>query len=186
MASMESTLVYAALALGGAGSLAALIALGRASAARAAAADAEREAKRRAENAGAESKREIETLRQMLAIVADGGRLTRDQVLEGRLWSERSPEDGRKLVEANAVRLLDVRTPSETAGGIIPGAQLIPVDQLEGRLREVAKDGKPLLVYCAGGGRSAAACEFLSSQGYTQLSNLEGGFGAWQGPRARP
>lgn len=186
MARMETTLVYAALALGGASSLAALIALGRASAARSAAADAEREAKRRAENFGAESKRELDTLRQMLAVVASGGKLTRDQVLEGRMWSDTSPDEGRKLVEANAVRLLDVRTASETAGGIIPGAQLIPVDQLESRLREVSKDGKPLLVYCAGGGRSAAACEFLSSQGFAQLSNLEGGFGAWQGPRARP
>jgi rhodanese-related sulfurtransferase len=42
------------------------------------------------------------------------------------------------------------------------------------------------LIYCAGGGRSAAACEFLASKGYTNLHNLEGGFGAWQGPRARP
>lgn len=183
---MDTTLLWAALGLGATGSLVALIALGRASAARAAAADAERESKRRAENVGVEAKRELEVLKQMLAVVASGGKLTRDQVLEGRLWSDVSPEEGRKLVEGGAVRLLDVRTPSETAGGIIPSAQLIPVDQLEGRLRELSKDGKPLLVYCAGGSRSAAACEFLSSQGYAQLANLEGGFGAWQGPRARP
>ncbi len=183
---MDTTLLYTALCLGGAGSLAALIALGRASAARAAAADAEREARRRAENAGAESKREIDTLRQMLAVVASGGKLTREQVLEGRLWNDVSPEEGRRLVEANAVRVLDVRTPSETAGGIIPGALLIPVDQLEARLREVPKDGKRLLVYCAGGSRSAAACEFLSQQGFNDPANLEGGFGAWSGPRARP
>ncbi len=183
---MEATLVYAALGLGGAGTLAALIALGKASAAHAAAADAEREARRRAENAGEEARREIATLREMLAVVATGGRLSREQVLEGRLWNDASPEEARRLVESDAVRLLDVRTSGETAGGIIPGAQLIPVDQLEARLRELPKAGKPLLVYCAGGSRSAAACEFLASQGYTQLSNLEGGFGAWQGPRARP
>lgn len=183
---METTLVYAALALGGASSLAALIALGKASAARAAAADAEREARRRAENAGEEAKREIATLRQMLAVVASGGSLSREQVLEGRLWSEMSPNEGKRLVESNAVRLLDVRTSGETAGGIIPGAQLIPVDQLQARLSELPRSGKPLLVYCAAGGRSAAACEFLSSQGYSQLHNLEGGFGAWPGARARP
>jgi len=186
MRGMETTLMYAGLALGGAGMLTALVALGRASAARAAAGDAEREARRRAENAGEEAKREVQVLRELLAVVASGGRLTREQVLEGRLWSDVSPDEGRKLVEAGAVRLLDVRTAGETAGGIIPNAQLIPVDQLESRLRELPKDGKPLLVYCAAGGRSAAACEFLASQGYSQLSNLEGGFGAWQGPRARP
>jgi phage shock protein E len=183
---METTLLYAALCLGGAGSLAALVALGRASAARAAAADAEREARRRADNAGDEAKREIATLRQLLAVVASGGKLTREQVLEGRLWADVSPEEGKRLVESSAVRLLDVRTPGETSGGIIPGAVLIPVDQLEARLRELPKEGKRLLVYCAGGGRSAAACEFLSQQGFNDLANLEGGFGAWSGPRARP
>ena len=46
--------------------------------------------------------------------------------------------------------------------------------------------GKPLLVCCAGGSRSAAACEFLSQQGYAGLHNLEGGMNSWSGPRVRP
>ena len=176
-----AALVVAALAL-----LIALAAWAKAGASGARIAEAERDAKRRAENVGEESKRELETLKQLVAVLADGGKLTREQVLEGRLWSDLGPSDGLKLVQQGDVRLVDVRTPAETAGGIIPGALLIPVDQLEARLRELPKDGKRTLVYCAAGGRSAAACEFLASQGYTNLFNLEGGFGAWQGPRARP
>jgi rhodanese-related sulfurtransferase len=43
-----------------------------------------------------------------------------------------------------------------------------------------------MLVYCAGGGRSAAACEFLSRSGFENVFNLEGGFMSWSGPTARP
>jgi rhodanese-related sulfurtransferase len=89
-------------------------------------------------------------------------------------------------VQSGDVRVLDVRTPAETTHGIIPGAALIPVDQLEDRWKEIPKDKKQLLVYCAGGGRSAAACEFLSQQGYDSVFNLEGGFSSWTGPTARP
>ena len=148
--------------------------------------EVERDARRRAENAVEETKRELETMKQLVAVLAEGGKLSREQVLEGRMWSDVSPQDGLKLVSSAAPRIVDVRTPQETAGGIIPGALLIPIDDLEARIKELPKDGKTTLVYCAGGGRSAAACEFLSQHGYTNLLNLEGGFGSWQGPRAKP
>jgi len=146
----------------------------------------ERDSKRRVENAAEELKREVDTLKQLVAVLAEGGKLTRDQVLEGRLWSDVSPDAGLKLVQQGDLRLVDVRTPQETAGGIIPGALLIPIDDLPARMKELPKDGKRTLVYCAGGARSAAACELLSQHGYANLHNLEGGFGAWQGARARP
>ena len=41
--------------------------------------------------------------------------------------------------------MLDVRTSAETAGGVIPGAILIPVDELEARVRELPKDGRATL-----------------------------------------
>jgi len=84
------------------------------------------------------------------------------------------------------VRVVDVRTPQETAAGMIPGALRIPVDEIEQRMKELPRDGRRTLVYCAGGSRSAAACEFLSRQGYEELYNLEGGFQSWSGPRAKP
>ena len=164
----------------------ALIAFARASGHGRAVEDAAQEARRKAENAAEELRRELATLKQMVATLAGGGRLTREMVLDGQLWRDVGPDEGKALVERGEVKLLDVRTPQETAGGIIPGAQIIPVDQLEARVREVPKEGL-LLIYCAGGGRSAAACEFLANQGFQgELMNLEGGFGAWQGPRAKP
>lgn len=124
--------------------------------------------------------------RKLLALVASGAKLDREQILEGRLWREMDPREAQALVASGSVRLLDVRNPNETSLGIIPGAQIIPVDALEARHREIARTGKPILVYCAAGSRSAAACEFLSSQGHDDLINLAGGIQSWSGPRAKP
>jgi rhodanese-related sulfurtransferase len=90
------------------------------------------------------------------------------------------------MVAAGDARVVDVRTAQETARGIVPGALLIPVQLLEERWKEIPKDGRKTLVYCAGGERSAAACEFLSHKGYENLYNLVGGFLAWSGPTAKP
>ena len=128
--------------------------------------------RRRVENLGRELNEELEKLRQLLARVADGETLDPEQIAEGRLWREVPPDEGKRLVEQGGLHLLDVRTPQETAGGIIPGAILIPIDQLEERLDELPKDKKPMLVYCALGSRSAAACEHLSAQGFSSLMNL--------------
>jgi rhodanese-related sulfurtransferase len=142
--------------------------------------------RRQLENLASELRAELTTTRQLLAELAAGARLDREQILEGRLWRDVDTAEGKALVASGTINLLDVRTPQETAGGIIPGAQLIPVDQLEERLRELPKNGRPTLVYCAGGGRSAAACEFLSSQGIAGLHNLAGGINSWNGPVERP
>src|SRR5439155_1724028 len=107
-------------------------------------------------------------------------------VLEGRLWRAASPDEAKQMVAAGNLRILDVRTPRETAGGIIPGAILIPVQELEARWKEIPRDGRTTLVYCAGGERSAAACEMLSAKGYENLFNLSGGMLSWGGPTARP
>jgi rhodanese-related sulfurtransferase len=149
--------------------------------------DARRDARRDAQNLAEEVKRELDATRALLAEVAAGTALDRDQILEGRLWRDVDAREGQQLVEGGEkLHLLDVRSPGETATGIIPGAQLIPIEQLEARLAEVPKGAGAMLVYCAGGGRSAAACELLSSQGYAGLHNLAGGMGSWSGPVARP
>ena len=43
---------------------------------------------------------------------------------------------------------------------MVPGAQWIPMDQIEDRLEELPRD-QPLIVYCAGGVRSVNVCQFL-------------------------
>jgi rhodanese-related sulfurtransferase len=85
--------------------------------------------------------------------------------------------EARKLVAAGA-RLLDVRTPAEYAGGHIEGAILIPVQEIQSRVNELEPKDKPIVVYCASGGRSASAAHFLTLSGYKEVFDL-GGIGNW-------
>ncbi|MFT4702947.1 MAG: molybdopterin/thiamine biosynthesis adenylyltransferase/rhodanese-related sulfurtransferase [Bradymonadia bacterium] len=78
-------------------------------------------------------------------------------------------------------RAIDVREPSETSDGHVDGATLIPRGLLELRIEEAAPDrDAPLLVYCAGGTRSALAVASLTQLGYTRLASLDTGFGGWK------
>lgn len=123
--------------------------------------------------------------RKFIARLAAGDTLDPEQVSEGRLWSEVSGARAAELVDSG-VRVLDVRTPQEIAGGMIPGAQQIPIEELQERYLELDRQGGPTLIYCAGGVRSAAACQFLTEQDYAGLYNLESGFGSWPGETVRP
>jgi rhodanese-related sulfurtransferase len=147
--------------------------------------DLRREARRRVEDLEGELRAEITTLRRQLAATVAGSPPSAEQVLEGRLWRDVDGREAAALLEGE-VYVLDVRTPQEAAQGMLPGAHLIPVDELEARQSELPRDGRPMLIYCAAGGRSAAACEFLSRSGRDGLLNLAGGFGAWPGPRVLP
>ncbi|WP_030264414.1 rhodanese-like domain-containing protein [Streptomyces violens] len=76
--------------------------------------------------------------------------------------------------------LIDVRTPGEYASGHIPGALNVPLDQLDqavATLRSVTARG-PLAVVCAGGNRSATACDLLADAGVT-AAPVTGGTSAW-------
>lgn len=141
--------------------------------------------RRRIENLKDELAAELELQRKLIGKLASGAKLSAEMIAEGRLWQDIQAQQAIEMLARGNVHIVDVRTAQETRLGIIPGAKLIPVDELETRLRELPKDGKPKLIYCAAGGRSAAACEFLSRQGFEELYNLEGGFSAWTGPRAQ-
>jgi rhodanese-related sulfurtransferase/molybdopterin-guanine dinucleotide biosynthesis protein A len=73
--------------------------------------------------------------------------------------------------------VLDVRRPDEYEEGHVPGAVLIPLDQLEGRRSEIPAD-RPLLVICRSGARSARAVEALNAAGFDAI-NVAGGTLAW-------
>ena len=81
------------------------------------------------------------------------------------------PRDG-------SVTLLDVRTPSERAGGHISGFIHIPLDELRGRIAELDKD-KPIYIHCHSGLRSYLACRILTQRGFT-CAHLSGGYGFYQ------
>ena len=74
--------------------------------------------------------------------------------------------------------LLDVREPWEYRDGHVPGAQLIPLGELEQRVNEVPRD-RPILAICHSGQRSLAAAGYLQQLGYTSVSNVDGGTAAW-------
>jgi rhodanese-related sulfurtransferase/peroxiredoxin len=78
--------------------------------------------------------------------------------------------------------LIDVRTKSEYDADHSPHAVHIPIDELPHRYREL-KQTTRILCVCQAGGRSAAAAEFLTSIGGTEIYNVEGGMSAWAGER---
>ncbi|MDH4276782.1 MAG: MBL fold metallo-hydrolase [Acidimicrobiia bacterium] len=83
----------------------------------------------------------------------------------------------------DCVQVVDVRQPGETTGGVIPGAQLIPLTTLNKQLASLDAS-KPTIVYCAGGYRSSIAASSLAAAGFRDVSDLLGGFGAWEGAGA--
>jgi rhodanese-related sulfurtransferase/rubrerythrin len=85
--------------------------------------------------------------------------------------------------KAGAYTLLDVRQPGEYEDEHIPGAKLIPLPGLKEGLNELDKQ-KPVIAYCAIGGRSLAAAQLLSGLGFKEIYNLKGGIKAWQGGKA--
>ena len=78
---------------------------------------------------------------------------------------------------AEGATLIDVRTPEEYAQARVPGARLIPLDQLNGRADEVPQ-GERVYVICAMGGRSMAAATALNAAGWDTV-NVAGGTNAW-------
>jgi sulfur-carrier protein adenylyltransferase/sulfurtransferase len=82
---------------------------------------------------------------------------------------------------AQGIRLIDVREQDEYAQGFIPGALWIPRGFLESKIEDhfPGRD-EPIVLYCAGGNRSALAARALRELGYTNVESLAGGFGAWK------
>ncbi|MEL6428429.1 MAG: rhodanese-like domain-containing protein [Planctomycetota bacterium] len=165
----------------------ALVALLRASAARRAAEDAAREAERRAGAVRLDLEAALDTQSRLLAKLASGEHLTKEMIEDGQLWKDIDENEAKAMLAGSpAPYLVDVRTPDETAAGIIPGAKLIPMDEIEARRAELPSDGTPIVVYCAAGGRSAAVCDFLAQNGVDGLHNLLGGFSEWSGASEAP
>ena len=78
----------------------------------------------------------------------------------------------------DAPLLLDVRTPEEFAQGHLPGAVLIPHDQLAARLDEIDRD-RWVLVYCRSGKRASTAQDILEDAGI-EVRQVEGSWLRWQ------
>lgn len=99
-----------------------------------------------------------------------------DVQMASRLTAKVFDERASRLAD---LQIVDVRNPGEVEAGSIPNAIPIPVGQLPGRLSEL-DPGKPTVVYCAGGYRSSVAASLLRQNGFTDVSDILGGFGAWE------
>ena len=130
--------------------------------------------------------RGLAVTRTHLAEVAAGEPPAREVIVRGAPFREIEPAPALVLLQQHPETfVLDVRTPAEFASGHIPGARLIPHDEIEDRLKELPPPDTQMLVTCAAGGRSTAACNVLADHGYTRILNLAGGMHAWTGPRER-
>jgi hydroxyacylglutathione hydrolase len=86
---------------------------------------------------------------------------------------------GDRAAQVADLQIVDVRNPGEAAAGMIPGAVNIPVGRLPERLDEL-DHARPTVVYCAGGYRSSVAASLLRRRGFTDVSDILGGYTAWE------
>src|SRR5690242_268012 len=85
------------------------------------------------------------------------------------------------LESADPPLFLDVRDQEEWDEGQIPGAIHIPRGNLESRVENAAPDhARQIVVYCAGGSRSAFAAKTLGELGYENVASLSGGYTDWK------
>jgi rhodanese-related sulfurtransferase len=75
--------------------------------------------------------------------------------------------------------VVDIREPNEAALGTAAGAAFIPRGVLEQNIERVASRGQKVILYCAGGNRSALAADVLHQMGYQDVASMAGGFRAW-------
>lgn len=92
-----------------------------------------------------------------------------------------SPEEAHALVDAEEVVVLDVRTPEEYAAGHIDGAVLVDfqADDFADRIDALDRDTTYVL-YCRSGNRSAQARALMADLGFRDVTDVAGGFQAWQ------
>jgi rhodanese-related sulfurtransferase len=88
-------------------------------------------------------------------------------------------ELGELLGSQSRLQLVDVCNPAETADGVIPGAREIPLPALTDSIASLDQTA-PVVVYCASGYRSLVAASVLRVSGFDDVSDLIGGYGAWQ------
>lgn len=98
-----------------------------------------------------------------------------------------SPGEVAAELERDEVVLVDVREPTETAAGVIPGALLAPRGMLEFHADPSTKyhipalhPRKRIILYCAAGSRSALGAKALQELGYENVAHLDGGVAAWR------
>jgi hydroxyacylglutathione hydrolase len=82
------------------------------------------------------------------------------------------------------LQVVDVRNVGEVEAGSVPGASTIPLPRLREEM-ETLDVTRPTVVFCAGGYRSSIAASLLRRAGFDDVSDVLGGYQAWEGAHAR-
>jgi rhodanese-related sulfurtransferase len=90
-----------------------------------------------------------------------------------------SVAEAKPLVENTDVQFIDVRTVEEYKGGHATGAKNFPLDELENLTAKLDKE-KPVYIICQTGRRSQKGAEILQKNGFTDITNIQGGTSAWR------
>lgn len=111
-------------------------------------------------------------------------RISRDQLVQlakSEITEISAQELKQRLQKHEDLTLVDVREREEFVQGHIPDATFIPRGYLELQIEQHQSDrDKPVVIYCAGGVRSALAARNLKEMGYTNVISLIGGFNGWK------
>lgn len=90
-------------------------------------------------------------------------------------------EKAHELHQLNQAQFIDVRESEEWVQGHIPKALHLSKGILERDiLKNVSQKDQTLVIYCAGGFRSAISADNLQNMGYTKVYSMQGGFKAWE------
>ncbi len=92
-----------------------------------------------------------------------------------------SPKAFKAFLENNSnAQLIDIRTEEEVERGKIEGSVNFDFykEDFQNRMQSLDKT-RPVMVYCAAGGRSAKAAKMLSDMGFLDVHDLDGGINAW-------
>ena len=93
---------------------------------------------------------------------------------------EIAPNQVKSLIERKEKAVyLDVREPNEWNLGHLPGAVHIPRGTLETKIEQAIPRDARIVIYCAGGNRSALAADTLQQMGYSKVESMSGGWRDW-------
>ena len=101
--------------------------------------------------------------------------------MTAKLFAEVDAKAAQQLLDAPTPPLLiDVREQNEWDAGYLHGATHAPKGTISFTIANIAPEkSAPILLYCAGGVRSAAVAETLAGLGYTNLTSMAGGITGW-------
>lgn len=124
----------------------------------------------------------VQTMRKALATTA----LCVGLAATGAIASSTDPnvvtlDYARGQAELGSAILIDIREPREQAAGVVAGAHLLPMSQLNQRLREIPTDpAKPVFLICNSQNRSRAVLRALrDAGGYAHVRYVDGGMSEW-------